>query len=184
MLFQLNVTLTEDDYLNFNRFHAMESKAGKKQIRNTRIFFICLMLGLMAFLLIMVGWTSFSTRYLIFLGAFSIIYMLLLKKILNRNIKANIKRLKKTGKFPFDSTSTIEFYEDKLVEITASRRIEQSYSALERICVVRADYILLYNSSVGAYILPIPQIDAQLNRQALLSFLSQKCTCIEYYEKA
>ncbi len=85
------------------------------------------------------------------------------------------------GKLPFDPVSTLEFYEDKMVEITASSRTEQGYNIFERVCVVKDRYILLYKSSVGAYILPVAQIKAQLNQENLVDFLSKKCTNVEYY---
>ena len=96
-------------------------------------------------------------------------------------MKTQIKRLKKVGKLPFDPVSTLEFHEDKMVEVTALQRTEQSYSIFERICVVKDRYVLLYKSSVSAYILPVLQIKEQLNQEDFIEFLSKKCTNIEYY---
>ncbi len=181
MLFQFNITLTEEDYLAFNNFHSFESAHGKKLVRKSRISFIAIMVLLMALVIFMLGWTTFSIIYATFLGLFTALYMLLFRKILNRNIKVQIKRLKNVGKLPFDPVSTIEFYEDKLVEITASKRTEQNYNTFERICIVKDHYIFLYHSSVGAYILPLAQVKAQANQDDLLSFLSGKCSTIENY---
>lgn len=181
MRYQLNVTLTEEDYLAFNNFHALESTFGKRQIRNSRILLITCMTVLMAFVLLVLGWTTFSVIYVILLGLFLVLYLLLFKKIIKRNIKAQIKRLKKTGKLPFDSAASLEFYDDKIVEITADKRVEQRYDGLERICVAGDEFIYLYNSSVNAYILPISQLRKQLEQEDFLNFLSQKCNSIEYY---
>lgn len=148
MLFQLRITLTEEDYLAFNNFHSFESAPGKKLIRKSRIFFIATMVFLMAFVLLVLKWTTLSIIYTAVIGLFTILYMLLFRKILNRNIKAQIKRLKKTGKLPFEPVSTLEFYQDKMVEITASKRTEQGYTIFERICVVKDRYILLYHSTL------------------------------------
>ena len=181
MLFQLNITLTEEDYLSFNSFHSFESTHGKKLIRKSRIFFVSVMALLIVLVVFMLGVTTFSLTYAILLGLFTVLYMLLFKKILIRNIKAQIKRLKKIGKLPFDPVSTLEFYEDKMVEITESARLEQSYSIFERICVVADRYILLYRSSVSAYILPMSQVKTQVNQDDLLRFLSGKCNTTENY---
>lgn len=59
--------------------------------------------------------------------------------------------------------------------------INQNYSILERICVVKDRYILLYKSSVSAYILPVLQTKEQLDQEDFMEFLSKKCTNIEYY---
>ena len=181
MLFQLNINLSEDDYLDFNKFHSFESMHGKKLINKTRIFFVLAMIILAALFLLVMGLTTFSITYAVLLLLFTLLYMVFFKKVLTRNIKVQIKRLKKIGKLPFDPVSTLEFYEDKMVEITASSRTEQGYTIFERVCVVKDRYILLYKSSVTAYILPVAQIKAQLNQENLVDFLSKKCTNVEYY---
>ena len=181
MLFQLNINLSEDDYLDFNKFHSFESAHGKKLINKTRFFFVLAMIILAALFLLLIGFTTFSIIYTALLLLFTLLYMVFFKKTLTWNIKRQIKRLKKIGKLPFDPVSTLEFYEDKMVDITASRRTEQGYSIFERMCVVKDRYILLYHSSVAAYILPVLQIKEQLNQEDFLEFLSQKCTNVEYY---
>ena len=181
MLFQLNINLSEDDYLDFNKFHSFESMHGKKLINKTRIIFVLAMIILAALFLLVMGLTTFSITYAALLLLFTLLYMVFFKKILTRNVKTQIKRLKKVGKLPFYPVSTLEFHEDKMVEITALQRTEQSYSIFERICVVKDRYILLYKSSVGAYILPVVQVKAQLNQEEFVDFLSSKCTNVEYY---
>ena len=181
MLFQLNIYLSEEDYLDFNKFHSFESMHGKKLINKTRIIFVLAMIILAALFLLVMGLTTFFITYAVLLLLFTLLYMVFFKKILTRNIQTQIKRLKKIGKLPFDPISTLEFYEDKMVEITASSRTEQSYTIFERVCVVKDRYILLYKSSVTAYILPVAQIKAQLNQENLVDFLSKKCTNVEYY---
>ena len=181
MLFNLNINLSENDYLSFNNFHSFESAHGKKLIKNSRIRFILAMAFLAALVVLILGWTTFSITYAALLLLFTLLYMVFFKKILNWNVKNQIKRLKKIGKLPFDPVSTLEFYEDKMVEITTSRRTEQGYNIFERMCVVKDRYILLYHSSIAAYILPVAQINAQINQEDFIEFLSKKCTNIEYY---
>lgn len=181
MLFQLNINLSEEDYLSFNNFHSFESVNGKKAIRKSRLFFTLSMIFLAVLLVLVMGLTTFSVIYTALLLLFTLLYMVFFKKILTHNMKAQIKRLKKTGKLPYDPVSTLEFYEDKIVEITESSRTEQSYNIFERICVVKNRYILLYKTSVTAYILPVAQINTQLNQQDFVAFLSTKCTNVEYY---
>ena len=181
MLFNLNINLSEDDYLDFNKFHSFESMHGKKLINKTRIFFVLAMIILAALFLLVMGLTTFSITYAALLLLFTLLYMVFFKKILTRNVKTQIKRLKKVGTLPFDPVSTLEFHEDKMVEITALQRTEQSYSIFERICVVKDRYVLLYKSSVGAYILPVSQIKEQLNQEDFIEFLAKKCTNVEYY---
>ena len=181
MFFQLNINLSEDDYLAFNNFHSFESAHGKKAIRKTRFFFILAMVILATFVILMLGWTTVSVVYTALLLLLTFLYMLFFRKVIARNIKAQTKRLKKIGKLPFEPFSTLEFYEDKIVETSATMRIEQKYDVFERICVVPERYVYLYNCSIGAYILPVAQIKAQLNQEDFLAFLSKKCATVEYY---
>ncbi len=69
-----------------------------------------------------------------------------------------------------------------MFEITAVSHTEQNYAAMERICIVGDSYILFYRTILSAYIFPIPQITAQLNKEEFLNFLSQKCSTVEYYK--
>lgn len=181
MRYQFNVTLTEEDYLTFNYFHSLESAAGKKAIKKSRIFFVAAMAILMVFFILITGWRTFSIAYVTLLGLFTVVYVLLFKKILKRNIKTQIRKLKKSGKLPYDAEAVLEFYDDRLVEITADKRIEQRYDGLERICVAKEPYLYLYHSSVNAYILPVRQLKAQVNQEEFMSFLLTKCSCVEYY---
>ncbi|MBQ8026599.1 MAG: YcxB family protein [Clostridia bacterium] len=181
MLFRFNINLTEDDYLAFSKFNSFESTHGKKQLNKSRILLIALMIFMIAIVLLLGGFTPVTSGYAILVTILTVLYLLLLKKILNYYIKAQIKRMKKIGKLPFDPVSTVEFDEDKLTEATAASRTEQSYSALEKICVIKDRYILLYNSSISAYILPIQQIKAQSDTDEFLRFISSKCKTVEYY---
>ena len=181
MLYQFNIHLTEEDYVAFNQFHSFESPQGKKLIRNSRMILTLVMVVLAALIFLVDGLSSFAVTYAIVLGLFTVFYVVGFQKIMNRVIRKQIKTLKKTGKLPFDPVSAFEFYEDRMAEITTSRHTEQRYDAIEQVCVVREQYLLLYTSSVGAYILPIPQLRQQGNLEELLSFLMQKCGKVAYY---
>lgn len=179
--FHLNITLTEEDYLTFNIFHAMETTAGKKTIRNSRILLISVMAVSIVLLVLILGWTMLSGICVTLLGLLAVLYTIFGKRIIKHNIKEQISRLKKTGTLPFDTVAELAFYDDKIVEITANKRTELSYDALERICVVGNRYLYLYNSSVTAYIIPIPQLAGQLDEGAFWNFISQKCKSVELH---
>ena len=181
MRFKLDITLTEDNYLAFNTFTSLESPHGKKQIRKHQIIFAGTMASILILFIFIIGWNVFSAIYATFVVLFTVPYVMLYKKVLKRNLKRHINDLKKRGKLPFEPVSKLEFYDDKPVETTPSTRTEQTYDRMERVCIIRNQYILLYFSSVEAYILPAPQIEAQLNKEEFLGFLSQKCDTIEYY---
>ena len=181
MLYQLNITLTDEDYLQFNNFHSFESGQSKKMLLKTRLIYIAAMVGLIVLLVLITGWSSLATLYAGLLASFTLVYMLMFKKILQKNMKSQIKRMKKMGRLPYEAVSTIEFYEDRMVEISPTSRTEESYGIFERVCVVKDQYLFLYRSSISAYILPIPQIKTQINLEDFLHFLSRKCGNVEHY---
>lgn len=181
MLYQLNITLTEEDYFAYNYFLSIESSRAKKQLRKTRLKYIGIMTFTIILCFLIAGTSYFSILYSLLIGLYTAIYMLLFKKILKRRMKVQMKNMKKLGKLPFDTLSKIEFYDDLLVEITASTRTEESYNVIERICVVKDKFILLCKNNFSAYILPIAQAKEQLDFNAFFNFLSQKCPNVEYY---
>ena len=181
MLFKLNIHLTENDYKAFNHFHSLESAQGKKAIRNGRIFFSVIMACLALLVFLPEGVTAFSLTYATLLLLGTVIYVAVFKKMVIRNLNSQIKKLKKTGKLPYDPVSNFEFHQDHMVEIAESSRTEQGYSCIERVCVLHDRYLLLYKNSVGAYILPMEQVKAQVDPDAFLAFLAQKCTNIQHY---
>lgn len=181
MRFNANITLTEEDYREFNYFHTFQTKYGKKAVKQGRILFLACIAILSALIVMLRGWSFFSLIYVIMIVIFSAIYMLLYKRHVAINVDAQIKRLKKLGKLPYSPAATLEFYEDTFVEITPGKRVEQSYDKLERICIQGERYIFLYDSTVTAYMLPIPQLKTQLNVEELIHFLTQKHNTVEHF---
>ena len=181
MLFKFDIELTESDYLDFNIFHALESKAGKKVIKRSLTFFIIAMAIIVAAMFLTLGFTTFSVIYATCLLLFTLIYALGFKKILTRNIKKQLNHMRKSGKLPFDPMSVQEFHSDKLLEITDTSRTETNYAAFEHICIVKNRFILLYKNSVSACILPMAQVTSQVNYDEFMNFLAEKFTNIENY---
>ena len=181
MQYQLDIHMTDEDYLQFNLFQSLELPHGKKAIRRARLILLGVVAAVLALYVWIAGWTPFSIVYVLTVSLITTIYLADYKKRVARSIRNQIKRLRKTGKLPFDEVSRVEFYEDRIVETAASSRGEKGYDTLERICVLENRYIFLFTSSVSAYILPIPQVKAQIDMQEFLNFLSGKCNTVEYY---
>lgn len=181
MVFRFEVLLSEGDYLAFNRFHSFSTREGRRMLWRHRGLFLLMMAGVVGLTFLLLGKSLFSFCYTALLVVFSGIYLVLLRKRMDLYLRGQMKRLKKGGKLPFDPVATLEFYEDKMVEITPTTRTEQSYAAIERVCVDGDRCVYLYNSSVTAIILPIPQIRPQANLEDFLQFLRGKCPRVEKY---
>lgn len=183
MRFQLDLTITEEDYLAFNYFHVLESSFGKKRIILARLRYIALTVLLVVLVLLFSRGRIDPSLYVIVLSAYTTLYMLLYKSLVKRSIRASIKRVKKEGKPSFDPISKLEFYDDKLVAIDSTKRIEQGYDGIEGVHIVEDRYIFLYDGHSSCFILPIPQVKAQLNQEEFIDFLFKKCSKVEYYCK-
>ena len=181
MQFQLHIKLTEEEYLAFNHFHALESAQGKQIAKKSQSLLLGICAVFMVFILLMEGFSYYSLVYFLILALFAVFYLLSYESLQKRGLAAAIKRMKKNGKLPFDADATFEFYDDKMVEITPFEKAEKSYQLAERICVVRDRFILVYLSSATAFILPIAQVDAQVDTAAFIQFLSEKCPAVEYH---
>ena len=150
-------------------------------MKKSRLIIASIVGVLIILVLALYGVTTFSQAYIIFIGLFFIIYLLLNKKIFKHNIKSAVTRAKKSGKLPFEPSTCLEFHEDKLVAISPKKTIEQSYDVMERICVVDNRFVLLYTSSMTANIIPMGQLLRQVSYQEFLQFLSAKCPKVEHY---
>lgn len=184
MPYQFKIHLTEEDYAAFNYFTAFESSHGKKQVQRARMVMPLLSVVLIALLFLVCGFTAFTITYAVLLGVYSVLRTAFFRKILARNLRKQLQQMKKAGKLPYDPESTVEFHEHNILEITATQQTTLEYAAIERICVIGAEYLFLYRSSVGAFILPLAQIRAQAGVEELLTFLMGKCGKIERFEGA
>ena len=88
--------------------------------------------------------------------------------------------MKVAGPLPFDPESDYEFYEDRFVEITKDSRIEQSYSLLNLVAIDENRFIYLYGK-ISCYCISIPLLKMQVDADAFINFITQKCTNVERY---
>ena len=183
MKYQFQISLTEDDYLQFNKFHLFRSPYGRRKFyRGATVAGVIFLV--IAFLPALVkGFTMRTVAEAIPVLLFALL-LLCYKPYLMLFLKAHIKRQKKNGKVSFSPKATMEFYEDHLVETTEENRTEQKYIAVERISVVENRYIYLYTNSIMAYILPFACFESKEQYQEFLEFLKTNVSSnIDVYEK-
>ena len=180
MRYQLNITLLEEDYFAFNYFHAVEAPQQSDQLRRNRIVFICMGMILLLMAIFLFGPGSPFFLYGILFGGFLVVYSLFMKKFAANNIRSRIAKMKEAGKLPYSQQAQVIFEEDKVIEVTPGARTEESYDLIDVIYVLPDRYVYIYTNSMRAYTLPIPQLQAQLDLQEFLEFLSTKCQKIEY----
>lgn len=183
MKYQFQISLTEDDYLQFNKFHLFRSPYGRRNFyRGATVAGVIFLV--IAFLPALVkGFTTRTVAEAIPVLLFALL-LLCYKPYFMLFLKAHIKWQKKNGKVSFSPKATMEFYEDHFVETTEENRTEQKYTAVERISVVENRYVYLHTNSIMAYIIPMASFASREEYDGFLTFAKERISKnIDFYEK-
>ena len=166
-MLQLNYKLTDEDYIEFNEFHQLiHSEIGKRNL-----FFLRL-IGPMISILAMIIFILARAEVMLIIGEaivlfiFSVVDILLAKKIMKRGIRKTILKMKEKEGLPFAEETTLNFTEDQIIEITKGQEVKVDYKKVEK-----AFYV--YMSSVQAIIIPKRVLD-QDKEKKLRQILSKK----------
>ena len=181
MKFQFDIKVNDQDYLDFNIFWMTRSSYGKKQMRNFRIWIAAAIA--IPFLLSLFT-RGFSKENLLSFFPLLIVFLLcqlLLKKFNYWMIKVHIKSLKKSGKMGYSPESVLEFYDDCFVETMPDGKIEQKYSAIERVSIVDNKMIYIHVSNVMGYMLPMACFESIEQYAKFFDFIRTKCANIDVY---
>ena len=171
MKFEFDITLTDQDYLDFNLFHAFESPYRMKTIRNTRILLLIICGIGMLISLRGYNFELFGFFAQIPLVIFAVVLQLLLKPYFVFFIKYNIKRMKKTGKMAYSPNSHLIFTENSMVESTSTEKLEQLYTSIEQICIHKDKCIYIYVNNLKAFILPMSIFRSAEQYEEFVAFL-------------
>ena len=127
---------------------------------------------------------SFSVEALIYLAPLAVVFLIIqlaLNYFLVQSIKSNIKALKKSGKMAYSPVAQVEFNEDSFTETTPDNKVEQKYSAVERVSVINGDTVYIHVNNVMAYILPATCFESKEQLDEFLTFIKTKCSVIDIY---
>lgn len=183
MRFKLNVNITDDQYVEFNKFHLLRSSYGKKYIKNSRIVInACMAFICLSFLLIAVV-TKAKSVYAGFAAGVitAVVYNFCLEKVLMGSVEKNIKKQLKDGLNLYTANQTIEFYDDKIVDYNEDERSEISFNKLEQVCSVDGKYLYLYVSAQSAHIIPLTAFNSHREYEEFLEFIESRGKKIEFY---
>lgn len=182
MKYKFQIHLDDNDYLEFNKFHMLRSPYGKKQIMSVRVSVFVVVFAMVFISLITNNFSLDSFIAVIPALAVLLIFQMFLNKIMASTLKNSISQARKRGKMPYSTSSVMEFFDDGFMETTKEQRVEQKYSALERVCVVEGKYVYLYVNNIMAYIIPNVSFDSREQYKEFLSFINEKCPNIDFYK--
>lgn len=182
MRFRLKTNITEDDFLRSMYFGSLESTPGKKALLKNRIRILALYAILTVMVLVMKRpLPEEILLYLAFVAVYSAVHMLLYKRMAKSRLKRWLSKALKNGDAHFDPEAEYVFYEDKMVETTALTSFERKYDGVTAVNFIGDDIIEICHSAVVC-ILPVEQVRQQVDYDAFVQFLAEKCKYIEVYK--
>ena len=180
MKFEFEKNITEQDYINFNKFYAMNTEFGKKTNRLTKTIVIVTIL-LIILLLFLIGYKVGIIGGSILLLA-TIVTFFRINKIILSSVEKNVKNLKKSGKLPYSPCSVLEFGEEVFCEIEEKGKLERKYSVIENVSISNEyETIYIFISSATAVILPYSVFKSREEMFAFIDFIKLKCPKVLYF---
>ena len=175
MSYKLVITMTDADYLAFNRFHMLRSPYGKKTMRSLRLSVAFLFLAI-AFLSLILE--DFSREALFMAGVFLLI-LLVFELSMNRFflfiLHRQIKNMKKSGKPGYTPHAEMTFTEQSFTEESETGKTELRYDVIERVSIIESGAVYLHTNSLLAYVLPYRAFSSEAERESLIAFLKERC---------
>ena len=182
MSFFLNIAPTDDDFLLFQVFFGLYTERGMQTIKKTRLLVLCSIpvVALFCYSMSYSIWTVFDFTFLYSL--FAVFYLLFHKRLIKKAITKNVKRMLEADPALFDRASVLEFYEDRLIERTPDKTIEEMYSRIRAVYVVPDKAVYLMDGTSSGFIIPMAQLRMQTDERSFISFISTRCGSLEYVE--
>ena len=171
-MFEFDYTVTEKDYMEFNRYHAQNSPAGKKS-RNIALYMMLAALLLVLVTDIISGNTEKMIFTLIAFAVMGVFVFLLLGPMMRWNVKLSTRIMKKSGRLPYDKQVNLRFEDDLIIEKTPMTEVKTSYASLERIAVGK-EGVYLYNSAISAILIPNTVFSNAAQKFDFLQFIHEK----------
>lgn len=181
MKFQFNVSVNDQDYLEYNTFCMSRAPYGKKQFKNFRVSLTVIFAIAFLVTLFNGGISLESALGTIPLIVIFALFQIFFEKIFAWSLKAQIKNLKKHGKAAYSMESVMEFYEDYFIEITPENKSEVKYSAIERVSVVDNKMIYFHFNNILSYMLPLASFESKEQYENFLEFIKTKCEKVDIY---
>ena len=182
MNFQFRVTLTDQDYFNYNYFWMLKTTYGKKQLILLRIILTLMFVAFGFFVLWRGDFSQDAFRESLSTFILLILFHVLWNPFMSWIIKGNCKYLKKTGKMGYSPFSQIEFLDNKIIETTPDSKQEVSYSMIEQINIIEDRVIYIHINNVAAFILPYASFSSREEYLSLIDFLKTKCARVNFYK--
>lgn len=181
MKFRFDISLTDQDYFDYNIFMLLKSPYNKNMILTFRIIVSAFFAIIPSIPLLSNEFSTGTIVGIILILTVIVLYNIFFSKSFARTIKSNMKKQKKKGKLSYTPLSNLEFYDDKFVETSPLNKTEQSYAAIERISIVENRVIYIHENSVVGYIIPRTCFNSPEEFVNFIEFIKTKNSNIQCY---
>lgn len=170
-MYRFNYDITEQEYMQFNEYHLLNSPSGKRTLLLTK----CMGSIVSIVIIIAAGIIGNDKEQLItniiFLAVFSIIWFATGKRIALKNMNKQLKKLEKEDGKLYSNRGTIIFDEDGITDISPDKELKTPYSTVTQICTGNGA-LYIYFSPIMAYIVPTRLLNN--NHEEFRTFLENK----------
>lgn len=178
MEFSFRFHISEQDYLDFNLFHAMASKSGKKSFLQLRLMSAALFLLAGGWYLLQYGLNLDGVIAVCVFSGCAIASFFSFKYVHRFILKRHFKSLKKQGKLPYSQDAAMTFTDTAFTESTDINKSEFTYSAICDAYIVNDRMLYLYIDTLRAFILPVSAFESKAQLDAFLDFIGQKAVAV------
>lgn len=182
MLYSFEVSMSDKDYFEYNKFHIQRSPYGRKYKTMVNVAFIAFACAAMLLMLLTIGASIETLIGVIPVILLSGVLMLLYPHVVVLILRLNILLTKNRPNKPYAPWSRIEFGEEFFAEETELGRTETKYFAIERISVTDSAVYMHLNATT-AYILPMSLFEDCDELDVFLDFLKTKNERITVYRR-
>jgi len=172
-MFKFNITLDDNDYFEYNKYHFLNSPTGKKTLMLYRLFLPIIFL-LILFIFLINGFDFVILMVQFILSAIlSTTWIVFAKKNYFSNLKKNIQKLKMSGKLPFSKENILSFDEELIIQTTPENESKIKYLMVERI-VEAEKAVYIFISSIQGIIIPLSAFSDDSERKQFIEFIEIK----------
>lgn len=166
------ITLNDDDYLQFNIFYAHHSKVGKRSVRTTQLLFAIFSIILIALMFLIFGTTSeLVLPVIVVYTILSVICYFRMPKSMEKNVLKNMEHIRSDGKLPYHVRSEIEFQDSMIVERYEQGEFRLKYEDIEHI-YPENDYLYIFHTALSAFVIPYRCLGA--DKERVIQYLMEK----------
>ena len=176
-MYKFEFTLSESDYMEFNRFHTESSWLNRKvsQILPWIIPVLFAFMFIRSFYRID-HWRMGVIMGMLYLGigaAFFVGIKYLEKALTKPTLKLMMFAVKRDGKLPYAKNVRMEFWDDHVIEINELAETKVKYTTMERVAVGPKG-VYIYMTAISALLLPMFAFESEAQRDELVAFVREK----------